>query len=181
MRQHGPQLNRLIQIRDAKELGLVCQCLGDANQAVSVSICFDNGETLGRSNMLAHHSCVVPQGALINLSPASMSFCHHEAILWDFGRVMCGSCKYIGSSGGNLHLRSESRASCASTFAEGYRITALGNCGSDSEQKTEMLSATVSILFFSSSSLNKLGPSINSCLRMRAKNNNCRRASPMTQ
>src|SRR5205814_5274862 len=131
MRQHGPQLNRLIQIRDAKELGLVCQCLGDANQAVSVSICFNNGEKLGRSNMLAHHSCVVPQTALINHSPASMSFCRHEAILWDFGSVMCGSCKSIGSSGGNLPLRSESRASCASTFAEGYWLTAFGRRGRD--------------------------------------------------
>src|ERR1700736_3773062 len=96
---------------------IIRQDLRDADHAVPVRVRFDDSEKLGRSNSIAHNLGVMPQRASIDLSPTSISRVHVLAV--DLGIVICGSRRYIGSSGGKANRRFGSCASRARTFAEG--------------------------------------------------------------
>src|ERR1043165_126768 len=73
MRQTGfSQRNGFLEIRDAKQLDLTRESFGDANHAMSVSICFYDRQDFGGTNSFAHETGVVAQGAAIDFSPASV-------------------------------------------------------------------------------------------------------------
>ena len=107
------QRDCFFQIGDAKKLDVIGQCFGNAHQTVAVSIRFHDREHFSFANSLAHDFRVVTKRAAIDLSPATIILCHF------FGIVICGSRKYIGSSGGCAKFRFAFVAISASIFAAG--------------------------------------------------------------
>ena len=105
---------RFLEIGDAEKLHFIRERFGHADKAVPIRVCLHHREHLGGADSFADHAGVVPQRAAIDLSPASVSFSHLR-----FGVVMCGSRKYIGSSGGKTKVRFASAASLARICADG--------------------------------------------------------------
>src|SRR5690242_317019 len=108
-----PERERCLQIGDAEKLYVVGQRFGNSHQAVAVSVRFDYREHFSFPDSISHDLRVVPQRSPIDLSPATMIVCHF------LGIVMCGSRKYIGSSGGCSKFFFGSVARRARTVADG--------------------------------------------------------------
>ena len=88
---HRPaQHDRLFQVRDAENVRLVRDGLGNLNHAVAIGIRFDDCEKLDIGpKFFAHKRHVTTQCAPIDLSPTAVMFFHHFCALR--GVVMCGS------------------------------------------------------------------------------------------
>src|SRR4051812_25289514 len=123
--------NSFLQVRDAEQLHFVSHRLRDANQAVSVCIRFHHREYFRVPHPFANGPNIMTQRTSVDLCPASIGFAHFV-----FGVVICGSRKYIGSSGGKTNARFASSASRARISAEGQRRVTPSNCGKGSVAKT---------------------------------------------
>src|SRR5215216_5629562 len=99
---------------------------------MAVGVRFHHSQYFGGTDPITYDLCIVAQCASIDFSPTAIGLFHVSDPV--FGVVMCGSRKYIGSSGGEKKLWRRSCASLASTRAEGKRTRTRLNCGRDSDE-----------------------------------------------
>src|SRR4051794_26705611 len=105
-------------------------------------------EHLRGADPFADDAGVMAQRTPIDLGPAAEGLAH-----FFFGVVICGSRRYIGSSGGRTNARFGSRASSAKIRADGCRTVTPSNCGKASMAKIGIRDLSASRAARSSASL----------------------------
>jgi hypothetical protein len=66
---------------DRRQLRPLRKRLRDSNHPVSITVCFDDGEELGRPDPFAHYFRVVAQCASIDFRPAAIRAGFHRPIV----------------------------------------------------------------------------------------------------